>query len=745
MPPLRPPRTPRSTNGQPSAGRRPLPRLLFLVLLLLIGSGTTAADHDSGDQEPPILIGVLSHRGASATLRSWQPTARYLDRAVPGHRFEIVPLDFDEVDPAVKFGQVDFLLVNPGIYVNMEVRYRVSRIATINNLVGTRPYNVFGGVVFARADRTGLNRFEDLKGLRFMAVDETSLGGFQMAWGEMKKAGIDPYRDFESLQFGGIHDRVVLAVLNGDVDAGTVRTNILERMAAAGAIHLSDFRIIGQRARTEFPFYHSTRLYPEWPFSKLRHTSNQLAQKVAVALLNMPPDHEAARAGHYAGWTVPLDYQPVHDLFRELRLPPYDVRTPFTLADAVRKYWYWLLSALAFLVVMALMTTWVARLNRELKRSQRQLEQRHELILNSVSDGIYGVDLEGNSTFVNPAMEELTGWSARELIGRNQHEVLHHTCGDGTPYPADKCPVYQTFRDNKPRFVEDDMFWKKDGTPFPVEYSSTPIRNEKGETMGSVVVFRDISARKQAEEVSRRHQAELAHVARLSTMGEMASGIAHELNQPLTAIATNAHACIRMLESGKAQREQCADVMERIGAQAERAGEIIRHLRQFVRKEQPQRELVDLNDLIREVLVLLKPEARQAGVSVHQDLQQDIPRVMAQHIQIDQVILNLARNAIEAMGEADGRERRLTIRTRSGGRNAVIVTVADTGPGLSEEVRSHLFDPFVTTKSNGMGLGLSISKGIIEAHDGNLYLDSEAGSGAVFRFTLPVSRENGDD
>ncbi len=690
-----------------------------------------------------IRIGVLSHRGIDATLRSWGPTAVYLNHSVPGRRFEIVPLDFDEVDPAVKYGQVDFLLVNPGIYVNMEVRYRVSRIATINNLVGHQPYNVFGGVVFTRHDRTDLQQLDDLKGHSLMAVDKTSLGGFQMAWREMKAKGIDPHVDLSSLRFGGIHDKVVMAVLNGEVDAGTVRTNILERMASAGDIDLADFRIISPRARTEFPFAHTTRLYPEWPFSKLWHTPNELAQKVAVALLNMPPDHPAAKAGHYAGWTVPLDYQPVHDLFRELKLPPYSAQGRFTLADAVRKYWYWLLTALSFLVVMVVMTTWVARLNRELKRSKQHLEQQHELILNSVSDGISGVDLEGNSTFVNRAMEEITGWSAEELIGRNQHSVLHHTRPDGTPYPANECPVFRTFRDNRPRFVDDDLFWKKDGSSFPVEYSSTPIRNEKGETVGGVVVFRDISTRKQAEEEARQHQADLAHVARLSTMGEMASGIAHELNQPLTAIATNAHACIRMLEAGEVGHEKCADVMERIGAQAERAGEIIRHLRQFVRKEQPERTLVDMNELIREVLVLLKPEARKAGVHIQQDLQQDIPQVMAQHIQIDQVILNLARNAIEAMSEIEEGDRKLTIRTRSGGRNAVIVTVSDTGPGLSEEIRGQIFNPFVTTKPNGMGLGLSISLGIIEAHNGNLYLDTEPGAGAVFRFTLPVSQEGG--
>jgi len=688
-----------------------------------------------------VHIGVLSHRGDQITLQHWQPTAAYLSSAVPGYRFEINPLRFDEVDPAVKFGQVDFLLVNPGIYVNMEVRYRVSRIATLNNLVGHTPHNIFGGVLFTRADRKDIRELEDIRGKSLMAVDETSLGGFQMVWRELQEVGVNPYTDLSRLAFGGIHDKVVFAVKEGRVDVGTVRTNILERMARSGDIHLQDFRIIAPRRHAVFPFVRSTRLYPEWPFSKLQHTSNELAQQVAVALLSMPPGHAAAEAGNYASWTIPLDYQQVHELFQELKLPPYQDVGRFTLVDAIDKYWYWFLLGLMFLMIMLFMTSWVARLNRILRRSKLYLEHRYELILNSVADGISGVDLKGNSTFVNRAMEEITGWKADELIGRNQHEILHHTRSDGSAYPPGECPVYRTFWDNQSRYVDDDLFWRKDGSSIPVEYSSTPIRDDKGETVGSVVVFRDISERKRAEEAARQHQMDLAHVARLSTMGEMASGIAHELNQPLTAIAANSQACIRMLEAGGVRSERCADVMERIGAQAERAGEIIRQLRQFVRKEQAKLSLVNLNDLIREVLVLVTPEARRAEVRIMQDLDREISPVSAQHIQIDQVILNLLRNAIEAMSEMDQGLRELTIRTRMGGRNAVIVTIADTGPGLSPELRNQVFNPFVTTKPSGMGLGLSISQGIIEAHKGNLYLDSEPGFGAVFRFTLPLSQE----
>lgn len=689
-----------------------------------------------------VHVGVLSHRGAEATLETWGPTADYLNSAVACCTFEIVPLDFDEVEPAVQYGQVDFVLVNSGIYVNLERRFRVSRIATLNNRGGQIYHNLFGGVIFARADRDDIADLQDLRGKRFMGVDATSLGGFQMAWRELKAAGIDPYQDFASLRFGGIHDAVVMAVLEGRADAGAVRTNILEGMAAAGLIQMDDFKIINRRYHPEFFFLHSTPLYPEWPFSTLQHTPSDLARKVAVALLLMAPNDPAAIIGRYAGWTIPLDYQLVHDLFQELKLPPYAARGGFTLEQAAKRYWYWVLAGLGGVLLMALLTAWVTRLYRQAKAAKSRLERQHELILNSVADGIYGVDMQGDSTFVNRAMERLTGWTSADLIGRNQHELLHHTRPDGTPFPGCECPVYHTFRDSTPRFVADDVFWNKRGEPIPVEYTSTPIRDDRGRTVGSVVVFRDISERKQAEEEARQRQQELAHVGRLSTMGEMASGMAHELNQPLTAIATNAHACIRLLESGAAPRERVADIMERIAAQAERAGAIIRQLRQFVRKEEPQRTQVCINELVDEVVSLCRPEAKRSGVEVRLELAPGLPPVSAQPIQIEQVILNLARNAIEAMLDAECPSRRLTIATRADGPGALILSVEDSGPGIDPAIRERLFNPFVTTKQKGMGLGLSISKGIIEAHQGQLYADSEPGRGTLFRFYLPV-REGG--
>ena len=700
-----------------------------------------------------IRIGVLSHRGDAVTRRMWNPTADYLAAALPAYRFHVVPLDFSEVEPAVRERRVDFVLVNPAIYVNLEVNHRVSRIATMRNRIGEAERNVFGGVIFTRAEHPQVRDIADLRGRRLAAVDPDSLGGFQMAWGELQAAGIHPRRDLERLTFTGTHDAVVLSVAAGLHDAGTVRTDILEQMQAEGAIDLADFRILNPRVDPDFPFVRSTPLFPEWPFSKLRHTGDELAQEVAIALLGMPAPHPAALAGAYAGWTVPLDYQPVHELLRRLRLPPYDRPSPFTLREAIQRYWPALVLGLASILVMAFLTTWVTRLNQRLARAKARLEQQQELILNSVAEGICGVDLAGRTTFVNKSMVDITGWSAEELIGTNQHEILHHTHADGRPHPAEQCPVYATFRDNQPRFVDDDVFWRRDGTSFPVEYSSTPIRDERGATVGTVVVFRDVTERKQAEERARQHQSELAHVARLSTLGEMASGIAHELNQPLTAIAANARACVRMLEDRRGAAEQCSDVMERIAAQAERAGEVIRQIRHFVRKEPPVIRPTPLGAILDTVVALLRPDAQRAGVELTLDLSaldasgpagdgaSNALRVRAQEIQIEQVLLNLARNAIEAMlGRPE--PRRLVLSARLDGRDRIELAVTDTGPGLPPDIAERAFQPFVTTKPQGIGLGLSISAGIVETHGSQLTVQSEPGAGASFRFTLPIDHRH---
>jgi len=713
-------------------------KINYLILFCII----FVSSHSIYASSETIRIGVLSHRGDNTTLKVWSPLANYLNKQLKDYNFEIIPIDFDNIELTVATAGVDFLLVNSGIYVNMAVKYRVSRIVTLNKVGEGKLLNQFGGVVFTLVQRKDIKQFNDLIDKKFLAVDKTSLGGFQMVWRELLHFNINPMDDFSKIDFAGTHDKVVMAVKRGEYDAGTVRTGILEKMAKEGRINLDEFKIVSPLSHPDFPLMHSTRLYPEWPFSKLPHTSNKLAQKVAIALLNMPDDHQTISAVDYAGWTVPLDYQEVDELFKELHLPPYK-QPRFTLADAIKKYWLWLISFSVFLLVMAIMIIIIIRLNHQLKLSKQSLERQHDLILDSVCEGIYGVDLDGNCTFMNHSMEVLTGWSNKELIGQKQHQFIHHTFEDGSPHPEEECPVFLTMKDQMTRFIDDDIFWKKDGTSFPVEYRSTPIKDHSGNILGSVVVFRDTSESKQAEENAQKYQADLAHMARLNTMGEMASGMAHELNQPLTAITTSAYAAIQMLESGDVPSNKLIDILDRINKHAKRSGDIIRHLRKLIRQEQPIHSLVNINNLIDDVLVLIKPEIKKNMVKVECNYYQQLPLVHCQPIQIDQVVLNLCKNAIESMLKVEENLRVLKITTKLAGEHAVIVSIEDTGEGIASDVREGLFDPFITSKKEGMGLGLSISKGIIEAHQGNLYLASDSSDrGCIFRFVLPANQEN---
>ncbi len=718
-----------------------LTRCFFLLCCLLqISSSLYAIENKE------IIIGVLSHRGDDSTRKNWSPTAKYLSSILDPYIFKIKPLKFNEIDAAVAAEDIDFLLVNSGIYVDLEVRYRVSKIVTLNNRLEDIPLNVFGGVIFARKDRLDIKDISSLRSKHFIAVDKNSLGGFQMAWRLMKKNNIEPFSDLASVSFAGTHDKVVRAIADGQADVGTVRTGILETMAQKGDISLADFQIISPVVYDGFPYLHSTILYPEWPFSKLKHTSNELAQRVSLALLKMSSPKHQPEEHFSAGWTIPQNYQSVHQLFKELRLAPYEKYGRFTLFDALKRYWKGISILFCFVLLMTILTMIIIRLNRQLKKSKKSLEYQHDLILNSVCDGIYGVDNKGNCIFMNRSMCLNTGWTIDDFQNGNQHELLHHSHEDGSEYKVEECPVYLTFMDKQPRYIDDDVFWKKDGSSFPVEYSSTPMIDDKDNAVGSVVVFRDISDRKLVTEEKRRHQKEIAHIARLNTMGEMASGIAHELNQPLTAIATNAFACIQLLEAGQVDKNKLMDVLDTIGLQAQHSGEIIKQLRQFARKEQPERSSIHLNDLINEVLLFVQSEAQKSNVKIVCILADNIPQVLAQPIQIEQVLINLVKNAIEALQTMRDSDRLLVIHTELAGDNAVIVTVEDNGPGISAEVEQALFDPFITSKHNGMGLGLSISRGIIEAHHGKLYLSSgEQGMGSVFRFALPVISNHSDN
>jgi PAS domain S-box-containing protein len=253
----------------------------------------------------------------------------------------------------------------------------------------------------------------------------------------------------------------------------------------------------------------------------------------------------------------------------------------------------------------------------------------------------------------------------------------------------------------------------------------------------------DLSARKRAEEMMRMHQEQLLHASRISLVGEMAAGLAHHMAQPVSAMLYYARGCAAHLEAGTWGIAEARQTLQKIATQAKRGGEFIHRLKAFVRREEPQRLPVDINTLIHDVLDLSSAEAQASHVIVQLELTAGLPAVVVDRVQIEQVLLNLLRNGIDAMDRTPFDARQLVIRTCTDPDERVSVTVEDTGPGVPSGLEQQIFDAFFSTKPAGTGLGLSISRSIIEAHEGRLWLSRAPGRGAIFGFTLPA--EAGDE
>jgi PAS domain S-box-containing protein len=277
---------------------------------------------------------------------------------------------------------------------------------------------------------------------------------------------------------------------------------------------------------------------------------------------------------------------------------------------------------------------------------------------------------------------------------------------------------------------------RKDGSTYPVEVSIKEVQLDRGYR---VTVVRDISERKRAEQALQASQAQLARVSRIATVGTLTASIAHEVSQPLTAVVANGGAALRWLQGEKPNLDEAREAMSQTMAEANRASQVLARIRGLLQKSPPQIGQVDVNEVIREVLALIETELRTGHIAVQTELAQDLPAVLGDRIQLQQVMLNLVMNAVEAMATIDDRPRKLFIRSQ---RNAegLLVEVQDSGKGIHSEQAGQLFEPFFTTKPQGIGMGLSISRSIVEAHRGSLWATA-CSCGAVFQFTLPEAAD----
>lgn len=740
-----------------------------------------------------VVIGALAYRGPQEAMERWSATADYLSARIPEHRFEIRPLELASLREAVATGQVHFVLTNPGHYVMLEAAHGATRIATLQARYAGERYTRFGAAIIARADRPGLDRLSDLKGKRLMAVSPNAFGGFQMGWRELAAAGIDISRDIRELHFAGFpQDAIVQAVLDGEVDAGFVRSGILERLVAEGKVPADALKVLNRQELPGFGPALSTRLYPEWPFAKVKHTSEALAKRVAQALLAMPEDAQAAQAARAAGWTIPLDYSPVHELMRELHIGPYENLGKVTWRHVLHEYAAVVALTVALFLVMAFATVWVGRANRRLAQSRLQLARHRDTLEQEVGRRTrelrrVNVALERDigarrraevslqrsgkalqrlyEISVDPSLNHEQKLKGLLQLGREHFDMesalLHQVTEQGLQLCAS---------DGDTSHADEvaDCLPRLGGEVGPIEVRPPPgaactktllgfpvlvggerrcllaFIGELRERPPLEAVDRELlrlmaqwigaeMARQHAEEERDRHAAHLAKVGRLTTMGEMASGLAHEINQPLTAAANYTSGSLRRLREPQPDIAAVEAGLERAQQGINRATDIIRHLRDFVTTGVPEKSRFDINASVRRVLDLVAKEARRAEVQLDSSgLQPGELWLTGDSIQIEQVVMNLVRNAVEASPPGG----RVSIDSLlSDGQ--VRLQVRDSGQGFDADAKAQLFDPFFSTKADGMGLGLAISRSIIEAHGGQLWAEQNK-QGTCFIFQLPA-------
>ena len=559
----------------------------FLAALALAASALSSATSPG----KPVRVGVLAFLGADAAVEEWTPVLRRLQATLPGYTPELHQLDHAGLREAAQRGELDFVITNPGHYVELEASLGASRILTLD-VGGERPPQRALGSAVIVPQASALQGLEDLRGRRLAIVGRGGFGGYQLVWGELDALGIEPEVDLAALhEVGFPMGGVVDAIDAGLADAGVLRSCLLEQLPDWAA----RFRVLSPRDEAGFPCATSTPLYPDWPLAALRHTPPELSRTVAIALLGMRAERDGL------AWSVPADYQSVHALFRRLEIGPYAYLRAPTLMVLAERYWPWV-GGFALLIL---------------------------------------------------------GW------------------------------ILYTVR---------------------VEYL----------VQTRTAALRDALAAREAMEARMRGAQEQAeHLSRLSVLGELSGTLAHELNQPLAAIANYANSLVRRADNQRLTEAAVREAAGEIAGQAERAAGILGRIRSFARKRTASREEVAPRELVDEAVTLFRGMLAHAPPVAVDDALPPGLHIEVDRLQIQQVLLNLLKNAWDASRGLPAERQRIDIRLETAA-GSLHIRVRDYGSGLDETARAQLFESFFTTKADGLGLGLSICRSIAEAHGGRL-------------------------
>ena len=374
------------------------------------------------------------------------------------------------------------------------------------------------------------------------------------------------------------------------------------------------------------------------------------------------------------------------------------------------------------------------------ERRLRQSERRYAATLASIGDAVIVVDPGAVVSYINPVALRLTGWTSAEAEGRQLEEVF--CIIEETTRESLRSTALEVLRDPEQgtQLVRNALLLSRTGEEWPVEEQSTPLAGDREASGGAVLVFRELSRRRAMERALRVAHQELGKASLLTSMGEMTASIAHEVNQPLAAIVTNASAGLNWLRRTTPEIHEARQCLERIKSDGSRAGEVIASLRALVKSSASSVDVLDVQSLVVQAIELMRPELDRHGVRLQAQFPERRPQVLADRVQIQQVLINLISNAIDAMAERPIGGRCLDISMRAdSGTSRVHLAIGDTGSGLPAGAANDIFKPFFTTKPDGMGMGLSICRTIVEAHGGTLAAAPRLPCGVMLAFDLPLA------
>lgn len=718
----------------------------FLLLTLLSALPVVADD--------VVRIGVLSFRPKPQTLEQWQPLAAALQAKMPERKFEVQVFTYPELNAAVAARQLDFVLTNPGHYVLLSRKFALSSpIATLlNRGPGSTSLATFGGVIITRAD-TPVRTLADLSGRKIAAVDSESLGGYQIQAYELKESGLPlPGRE-QMVLTGAPHDKVVAAVLDGRAEVGFVRTGVLEKLVAEGRLAENRLRIVNLQRLPSFPLGLSTRLYPEWPFAALYHVDADLAGHVAAALLTLHDSPGLLAEMKVQGFVVPVDYAPVVDLLRSLRMPPFDVQHEVTLADIVSQYRGELLTIAGGLLLVLILYV-------RLLQTQRQLRQQNQAMSSVIwgtGVGTWEWNVQTGETRFNERWAAILGYSLAELqpttidtwnamlhpedAQRSAEQLRAHFAGDCEHY---ECEV---------RVRHKDGHWV-----WIMDRGRVTARDRDGKPLWMAGTHLEIGKRKAAEEKLAHYQQDLERLVELRTRDlSLAKEAAEAASRAKTAFLANAshelrtpmHGILGMLAlvMRRTSDEKSLKHLQVAETSARRLLGLVSNVLDIARLEGDKLSLdaqpFDLGSVGDSLQASVAEQIAAKGLKFSLELPSVLRRqtLSGDRVRLEQVLHNLLANALTYTSEG-GIDLLISPVAEDAAAIDIHFAVRDTGVGIPEKDQERIFlafeqgDNSMTRQYGGSGLGLAISHRLVRLMGGEMHVISQAGAGSIFSFTL---------